>query len=415
MNPTTFSAVKNDTDNLKWRSLFNAYWPAYKQWYESKKQGNINSQELAIARKALKSTMPEIVPIYDGLCEFANDDPAAMQFLSLYQPPAYLINCSQAVFFDEQPILIRNYDLSPALSENTIFFSQWQGRKVMTTNECLWGADDGINDAGLAISLTFGGRKEVGTGFGIPLILRYVLQTCENVKQAIVQLKRIPSHMAYNVTVVDQSGDFATVMMIPDEAAIVTRQGVATNHQQKIFWPQQAGFSKTLERKRHLESVLKSSDLTEDKLVNEFHRSPLYSTNYEQNFGTVYTAVYKPLSGSMSYHWPNQQWQHSFEVFNEGKKSIVLGKSIRELSRVDAETKQTILTDDEISETGTKEPFAGDVIPPTALNQFEHIFSAIPEAYICNKTAYQKLKKDIKADSQMSWTQFASAMQQLWV
>ena len=152
----TFSAVKIYADNGNWRALFRACWPAYKQWYQSRKQGSINACELAVAVKALKSTMPELMPIYDQLCEFANDDPAAMQFLTLYQPPAYLINCSQAVFFDEQPMLIRNYDLSPELSENTIVFIHWQDMQVITTNECLWGADDGMNDAGLAISLTFG-------------------------------------------------------------------------------------------------------------------------------------------------------------------------------------------------------------------------------------------------------------------
>ena len=32
--------------------------------------------------------------------------------------------------------------------------------------DCLWGLLDGVNDAGLALSLTFGGRPQVGAGFG---------------------------------------------------------------------------------------------------------------------------------------------------------------------------------------------------------------------------------------------------------
>lgn len=30
---------------------------------------------------------------------------------------------------------------------------------------------EGLNDAGLAVSLTFGGRPEVGEGLGIPLVI----------------------------------------------------------------------------------------------------------------------------------------------------------------------------------------------------------------------------------------------------
>ena len=414
MNLTTFNAVKNSSDNKNWQSVFNAHWPAYKQWYQSKKQGSINARELTNARAQLKTMMPEIVPMYEQLCELVNDDPAAMQFLTMYQPPAYLINCSQAVFFDEQPILIRNYDLSPDLSENTIFFSNWQDRKVISTNECLWGADDGMNDAGLAISLTFGGSKDVGSGFGIPLIMRYVLQTCETVAQAITQLKRIPSHMAYNVTAVDKSGDFATVMLVPDQAAIVSKQGVATNHQAKILWPEQASFSKTLERKNHLDSVLNQAGLNEEMLVNEFHRSPLYSTNYQQSFGTVFTAVYKPLSGTMAYHWPNEKWQHSFEGFNAGQKIIELGKPLPEEVSIQDNPSASINTVSTIEDIPAAE-FASDMIPAAAFSQFENIFAYIPEQYVSNKSAYQKLKADIKSDQPMDWTQFATSMQQLWM
>ena len=51
-------------------------------------------------------------------------------------------------------------------------------------SDCLWGLLDGMNDAGLAVSLTFGGRPVLGDGFGIPLVMRYVLETCEDVAEA---------------------------------------------------------------------------------------------------------------------------------------------------------------------------------------------------------------------------------------
>ena len=62
----------------------------------------------------------------------------------------------------------------------------------MGTSDGLWGLVDGMNDAGLAVSLTFGGRRVVGDGFGVPLILRYVLQTCATADEAGEVLARVP-------------------------------------------------------------------------------------------------------------------------------------------------------------------------------------------------------------------------------
>ena len=86
----------------------------------------------------------------------------------------------------------------------------------MGTSDGLWGLVDGMNDAGLAISLTFGGRRVVGDGFGVPLILRYVLQTCETAEEAGEVLARVPTHMSYNVTVLDAKRNYLTAMMAPD-------------------------------------------------------------------------------------------------------------------------------------------------------------------------------------------------------
>ncbi len=66
---------------------------------------------------------------------------------------------------------MRNYDYSPAAFDRVILHTNWQGRRVLGTSDGLWGLVDGMNDAGLAISLTFGGRQIVGDGFGLPLIL----------------------------------------------------------------------------------------------------------------------------------------------------------------------------------------------------------------------------------------------------
>ena len=61
----------------------------------------------------------------------------------------------------------------------------------MTANTIL-----GINDAGLALSLTFGGRNVVGDGFAISIVLRYILEFCATAAEAAEVLSRVPVHMA---------------------------------------------------------------------------------------------------------------------------------------------------------------------------------------------------------------------------
>ena len=53
-------------------------------------------------------------------------------------------------------------------------------RRVIGTSDCLWGLLDGVNDAGLAVSLTFRGRRVLGDGFGIPIVVD-LLEVCETV------------------------------------------------------------------------------------------------------------------------------------------------------------------------------------------------------------------------------------------
>ena len=86
-----------------------------------------------------------------------------------------------------------------------------------------WGGClDGMNADGLVASMTFGGSPAQGRGFSIILMLRYVLETCRRVEQAIAALSRIPVAMAHNVTLLDRSGAHATLFLGPGRAPGVT-------------------------------------------------------------------------------------------------------------------------------------------------------------------------------------------------
>ncbi len=204
---------RGPTPARRWKALFDETWPEYRRWWLQ--QGAEARPSRAQAEPALRHHMPELVPTYERLVELAGDDDTAAAMLTLWNPPPFIVACSQAVVPDSgsgEPVLVRNYDYDPRLFEATVHRSRWSTRAVLGTGDCLWGLVDGVNDAGLAVSLTFGGRREVGEGFGVPLVIRYLLEVCDDVAGAAAVLGRLPHQLSYNVTLCDAAGGVATVL-----------------------------------------------------------------------------------------------------------------------------------------------------------------------------------------------------------
>ena len=216
-----FEAVEELTPGAKWQARFNTMWPAYRAWYL--KDGGADRPDLDTCRRALTRHMPELVPTYERLVGLAGGDEMAARLLSLYRPPGFVVGCSQGAWTRDEPVLVRNYDYPVARLEGLVYLTEWTGRRVLGMSDCLWGLLDGVNDAGLAVSLTFGGRRDVGDGFGIPIVVRYLLEVCGDVAEAREALAAIPVHAAQNLTLLDRSGAYLTAYVGPGRAARVPR------------------------------------------------------------------------------------------------------------------------------------------------------------------------------------------------
>jgi len=313
-------ALSESGPGPKWAGLFDEYWPHYRRWWL--KEGERARPTYAEGRHALEAHMPEIVPLYDNLCELAGGGDIAARFLSFYCPPPYLSGCSQAIWPGGEPVLVRNYDYDASAFDSLILRTDWQGRAVLGSSDGLWGLVDGMNDAGLAVSLTFGGRRVVGDGFGVPLILRYVLQTCTTAEEAGRVLARVPTHMSYNVTVLDRDRRYLTAMVSPDRPAVITHAAVATNHQESVEWVSHARFTATVERERFLLHRLTLHRDPEETFIGAFLKPPLYSTAFADGFGTLYTAVYRPRKQMMEVRWPGTVWPMAMHGFQEGGRYV---------------------------------------------------------------------------------------------
>ena len=317
-------AVAEPQPGARFQARFEATWPAYRAWYL--RDGDAARPSYLACRHALELHMPELVPTYERLVQLAGGGDLAARMLSLYDPPALVTGCSQAVLTRPEPLLVRNYDFDPKLLEGVIALTAYTGRRVLGMSDCLWGLLDGVNNAGLAMSLAFGGRRVTAPGFAMPLVVRYLLELCATTREAVAVLSRLPVQAAYNLTIVDREGDAVTAHVGPDHAADIGRALVATNHQRTVDWPEHAEAVRSQEREQCMLDLLEAGAGEED-FVAAFLEPPLRSTGYDNGFGTLYTAVYRPLDAAVEYRWPGLTWRQSCAGFEEGMRAVRLPSS----------------------------------------------------------------------------------------
>ena len=320
-----FQAWKEDMPDQQWQKIFKQLWPGYRAWFL--RSGTVGRPTYLECRKALRTHMPELVPVWEKLVELAGGGDVESRFLSLWCPPPYIAGCSQAVWLDphayEEPILLRNYDFAPVLLEGNWLNTRWLDQRVLAMSDCLWGALDGLNEAGLSVSLSFGGRTVSGIGFGVPLVVRYILELAQNTAEAVNILKRIPVHMTYSITLLDRAGDWATVFVSPDRAPEVVRQRAVTNFQHTVEWQQHAKATHAIERLETLQQKLDYASNSQEA-IQAMLCKPLYQEAGLRGYGTLYSAVYRPFSNSVELLWPQQSWKQTLQNFEEGKITVSL-------------------------------------------------------------------------------------------
>ena len=312
----TFTATAEALPGKAWQAAFHAGWPGLRDWYLS--QGLAARPSEAEGRAQLARWMPELLPVYERVAALAGDDPVARQCLTLWHPPPVIVGCSQGVWLGPGgPALVRNYDFDPALCEGRIEMSAWFGRRCLVMADAAWGCLDGMNEAGLVASLTFGGRPAQGVGFPVLLVLRYLLESCDTIEQASAVLRRVPITMAQNVTLLDRAGRHATLFLGADRAPAVSAQRAVTNHQEAPVWPAADAAGCTVERQAAVARLLDEAPSLE-AMAAGFLAPPLYNLDFDHAFVTLYSAVYRPAEGVVDYIWPGKVWRQGFERFEEG-------------------------------------------------------------------------------------------------
>jgi predicted choloylglycine hydrolase len=334
----TFHAIAEDHPGPKWQAHARAAWPAYRQWWL--RDGDRARPTYLECRKAIRAHMPELEPLWGSLAAQLGGGDVASRFLSMWCPPPYITGCSQAIWLGAgagDARLLRNYDFAPALLEGAWLATRWTGRRVLALSDGLWGVLDGINEAGLVVSLSFGGRTVTGEGFGIPLVLRYLLEVAADVAQAVEILRRLPHHMSYTISLLDHGGAFATVFVAPDRPVETVDTRTCTNIQHAIEWPEHERATRALLRAEKLAEALETADGPEALLATML-QPPIRQDAFARGFGTLYTAVYAPVDGSVRLCWPGQpEWLQGVAAFTEGEREVDLAPGIAEIGADNAD------------------------------------------------------------------------------
>ncbi len=255
-------------------------------------------------RDVLERQMPELVPDFDILVRAMPGVDWAPGALSMYNLRPFFSGCSVAVSRREGgATLLRNYDLGPeefsaVLRAETLPGGGW----ILGSAEAGWGYMDGLNDRGLAVAITFGGRFCQGGGFAVPVLVRYLLKTCSTVAEAVRALQRVPHRLAQNYALLDQSGEAAVVFTSPDRGAVLAPEGACvTNHQERIEHEEMGRFVRTAERLAFMQQA--AGALTLPDLL----RPPLYQTQYDKLFGTLYSVEFDATAREARYAWPGHE------------------------------------------------------------------------------------------------------------
>ncbi|HEV2677868.1 MAG TPA: C45 family autoproteolytic acyltransferase/hydrolase [Aliidongia sp.] len=308
---------REDRPGEAWAARFAAGRDEARRWYQGQRRADPPSA--ADCRAALLQHMPELVPAYDRACALVGGDELAPCLLSHYRPAPTAHGCSQAIWLGSGgPALIRNYDFALDMVSERFELTSWSGRRIIAKAQRPWGGCiDGMNEVGLVAALNYGGSAAQGLGFSVILMLRYVLETCSRVDEAVAALCRIPIALSQNVVLLDRTGAHAILFLGPGRSPAVSRTRVCTNHQEPVVEPASAALAHSLGRERHLQAALDDPAMTLPDLIALFLQPPLHSRRAAST--TAYTAVYRPAEGRVDYLWPGAVRRQSFDQFMPGE------------------------------------------------------------------------------------------------
>lgn len=118
---------------------------------------------------------------------------------------------------DNEIIFGRNSDFLVELEKlyDSSFYKLNSGYSFIGNTTAFTEIEDGINEYGLAVGLTFVYPRARKHGLNAGMLVRYILEKCKTVKEAVTALKKLPIASAQTLTLADRTGDMAVIECNP--------------------------------------------------------------------------------------------------------------------------------------------------------------------------------------------------------
>jgi predicted choloylglycine hydrolase len=218
------------------------------------------------------------------------------------------------------PLIARNYEFADHMDDMNICHHQGTNSYAHIGSIMLWfGRYDGINDQGLAMSMSAGGipvgegmLPPFNDGFQFWTVMRAVLDSCKNVEEAIDLVKNIPHCGNPVYMLADASGTLARVEVAGKKVAVkqVEPQNendwlIATNHMQNFAGGEVniPAFKNSFTRFEWIENFLMThspvNEVDLEQFLDQTYPNGLCCNHYSEGFGTLRSMIFNPAEKSI--------------------------------------------------------------------------------------------------------------------
>ncbi len=138
---------------------------------------------------------------------------------------------------DKNIVFGRNSDFAISIQDQyeSAFYRLEGGYAFIGNSTAMVQMEDGVNEYGLAVGLTFNNLEMIEPGLNAGILVRYILEKCKTVKDALEDLAGLPLASSQTLIMADKSGDMAVVECNCKKSVIIRPQNdenflVRANH-----------------------------------------------------------------------------------------------------------------------------------------------------------------------------------------
>lgn len=256
---------------------------------------------LSIYEKYLPNIMEEVRGLADGLKQKYEDIAcwlfAIYCFESDHGCTVLAVKQNDSVFF------ARNMDMFPEYkktSESVLYMPQ-NKNKFIAHSTAIISVEDGMNEHGLAVALTFLLPKNLKPGINGGFIVRLLLEECKTTNEALELIEELPISSSHNIVIADKTGNMAVVECNCDVKKIRKSKDyiIATNHfidsDMIQYNNTEENWYKTEDRYNTIDNYLKRNTVDFEKVKELISGKYGFICQYEKqlHFDTIWSSVYQ--------------------------------------------------------------------------------------------------------------------------